>query len=199
MYSFQKYAEVHFCFTRDPLNFTYYMTLWSKKKNLLFCTPTCDYSFDQRGALSVLSQSIHTDGVLRCRHQARECHFSLVCSYMWKTHLCNSHSDSITSFISRVGTTLYLYWDWYALPGATTSAKVGPCPFSGVPVTRYPEMGPTAGLQRTVIVLSFTSVTSISDGDSISMFKETKPIIYNFLHSTECHTVISHPPVFLNP
>ncbi len=86
-----------------------------------------------------------------------------------------------------------------ALPGATTSEKVCPCPFSGVPVTRYPEMGPSAGLQRTVIVLSFTSVTSISDGDSISVFKETNPIIYTFLHSTECHTVILHPPVFLNP
>lgn len=56
-------------------------------------------------------------------------------------------------------------------PEATTSEKTGPCPFSGVPVTRYPEMGPAAGLQRIVIVLSLTSVTSISDGESISVKK----------------------------
>lgn len=55
------------------------------------------------------------------------------------------------------------------LPGATTSEKEGPLPFRGVPVTRYPDTGPVAGVQRTVMVLSFTSVTSISDGDSISI------------------------------
>lgn len=51
-------------------------------------------------------------------------------------------------------------------PGATTSVKDTPCPFLGTPVTLYPMIGPCAGLHLTVTLLSFTSVTSISDGDS---------------------------------
>lgn len=51
------------------------------------------------------------------------------------------------------------------VPGATTSVKDGPCPFLGTPVTLYPLMGPWAGLHLTVTLLSFTSITSISDGE----------------------------------
>lgn len=43
--------------------------------------------------------------------------------------------------------------------------KDGPCPFLGTPVTLYPLMGPWAGLHLTVTLLSFTSITSISEGE----------------------------------
>lgn len=52
------------------------------------------------------------------------------------------------------------------IPGATTSVKDGPCPFLGTPVTLYPLIGPWAGLHLTVTLLSFTSITSISEGES---------------------------------
>lgn len=43
-------------------------------------TPTCDHSFDQWGAFSILTERIKADSVLSSRHQARERHFSLVCN-----------------------------------------------------------------------------------------------------------------------
>lgn len=44
--------------------------------------------------------------------------------------------------------------------------KDGPCPFLGTPVTLYPLIGPWAGLHLTVTLLSFTSITSMSEGES---------------------------------
>lgn len=52
---------------------------------------------------------------------------------------------------------------------------------------RYPVTGPAAGVQRTVMVLSFTSVTSISDGDSISTRTQTT----SFYHSPALHQITS--------
>lgn len=43
--------------------------------------------------------------------------------------------------------------------------KEVPSPFLGTPVTLYPLIGPWAGLHLTVTLLSFTVITSISEGE----------------------------------
>lgn len=54
------------------------------------------------------------------------------------------------------------------LPAGTFLVFVGPCPFLGTAVTRYPVTGDVEGSHLMLILLSWTSVTCIWDGVSIS-------------------------------
>lgn len=54
------------------------------------------------------------------------------------------------------------------LPGGTFLVFVGPWPFLGTAVTRYPVTGDVEGSHLMLILLSCTSVTCIWDGVSIS-------------------------------
>lgn len=54
------------------------------------------------------------------------------------------------------------------LPGGTFLVFVGPCPFLGTAVTRYPVTGDDEGSHLMLMLLSWTSVTCIWDGVSIS-------------------------------
>lgn len=53
-------------------------------------------------------------------------------------------------------------------PAGTFLVFVGPCPFLGTAVTRYPVTGDVEGSHLMLILLSWTSVTCIWDGVSIS-------------------------------
>lgn len=109
---------------------------------------------------------MHTENVLDGGHQSRESKLCLVWNRVWR------HTQPFIFLNWEVNCDRYnKILNFYILislnvtPGATTSVKEVPSPFLGTPVTLYPVTGPWAGLHLTVTLLSFTVITSISEGE----------------------------------